>query len=145
MMRKLNVLFFSCVLFILKACGEEAILITGGQGDAKSTTELYLPSSDVSCSLPQLPDARRAHTVEASGTICGDLLFGNTCLQWRPDTGSWERNLRLDVLRNGHVSWTPSPDHGTYLMGGIESAMTTTLIKPAGTQEEGFSLRYETK
>ena len=131
MMEKINVQIFSLVLFILQVYGEEAILITGGQGDAKSSAELYLPSSDVSCSLPQLPDARRAHTVEPSGTICGDLLVSNTCLQWRSDTGAWER--------------TPSPDIGTYLMGGIESTMTTTLIKPDWTQEEGYSLRYETR
>ena len=64
-----------------------------------------------------------------------------SCLQWSPDTGTWEEHLTLDVGRNGHFSWTPDSDHGTYLMGG----KTTTHIKPDGSQEPGFPLKYETK
>ena len=43
------------------------------------------------------------------------------------------------------MSWTPSSGSGTYLIGGRDSKRTTTLIKPDGTQEPGFPLKYDTK
>ena len=69
----------------------------------------------------------------------------DSCLQWSPDTSSWENLLTLEDERNTHVSWTPGNDIGTYLMGGAVygSGMTTTLITPGG-QETGFQLKYET-
>ena len=113
------------------------------------TAELYLPSSGVSCSLPKLPGTwgRYYHTVESTGLLCGGEYDGDTCLQWSPDTGTWQQLITLDVGRDVHVSWTPSTDIGTYLMGGSESEMmrTTTLIKPDGTQEPGFPLMYDTR
>ena len=45
------------------------------------------------------------------------------------------------------MSWTPSSGIGTYLVGGYaysnSAKRTTTLIKPDGTQEPGFSLKYD--
>ena len=68
----------------------------------------------------------------------------DTCVQWSPDTGSWEELLTLDVGRIKHVSWTPGPGMGTYLMGGGDSLRTTTLIKDDQTQEPAFQLKYDT-
>ena len=78
--------------------------------------------------------------MESTGLLCGGYL--DTCLQWRPDNGTWEEALTLEVWRFGHVSWTPGAGSGTYLMGG-EYIKTTTLIKPDGTQEPGFTLKYD--
>ena len=104
-----------------------------------------MPSSNVSCALPQLPDYRQHHTMESSGLLCGGDYTKDSCLQWSPDTGSWEELLTLDVGRARHVSWTPGSDIGTYLMGGNLNEKTTTLIKPDGTQEPGFPLQYNTE
>ena len=68
----------------------------------------------------------------------------DSCLQWSPDTGSWEELLTLDVGRYLHSSWTPYNGLGTYLMGGFTSNMTSTLIKSDNSQEPGFQLKYET-
>ena len=70
-----------------------------------------------------------------------------SCLQWSPDTGTWEELLTLDVWRYGHVSWAPGNGNVTYLMGGSASEMwgTSTLIKSDGTQEPGFELKYDTR
>ena len=96
--------------------------------------------------MPQLPDDRYDHTVESSGLLCGGYDTKDTCLQWSPDTGTWEDlQLTLDVRRDGHVSWTPGTEVGTYLMGGGQRAHSTTLIKPDGTQEPGVDLIYNTK
>ena len=108
-----------------------------------------MPSSTVSCSLPQLPDDRADHTLESSGLICGGdaVVQGtrDTCLQWSPETGSWEELLTLDTWRWRHVSWTPDNGIGTYLMGGSDSGRTSTLVKPDGTQEAAFTLQYSTR
>ena len=111
-----------------------------------NTAELYLPSSGLSCSLPRLPDddVRVGHTQESSGLICGGFNSPGTCIQWIPDTGTWEELLTLDVSRYDHVSWTPGTGVGTYLMGGGYSERTTTLVRPEGTQEPGFPLKYDT-
>ena len=121
------------------------MLITGGSNSgAGDTAELYLPSSGRSCSLPRLPDDRRVHTQDSSGLICGGYDTQDTCIRWSPDRGTWEEYLSLDVKRYYHVSWTPGTGVGTYLMGGNydEGRRTTTLIRPDGTQEPGFPLKY---
>ena len=123
----------------------DAVLITGSNTSPQYTAELYQPASGVSCVLPQLPDDRYVHTVESSGLLCGGYYTRDTCLQWSPDTGTWEDlQLTLDVERGYHVSWTPDTEVGTYLMGGY-NGMTTTLIKPDGSQEPGFDLKYDTR
>ena len=91
-----------------------------------------------------MPDGRIYHTIESSGLLCGGLDTENTCLKWIPDTGSWEL-LTLAFGRWDDVSWTPGTDNGTYLIGGNDwegmvNGMTTTLMKPDGTQEPGFPL-----
>ena len=84
--------------------------------------------------------------MESTGLLCGgdNAVYAEyNCLQWRPDAGTWEDYLTLDVRRFGHVSWTPSSGIGTYLMGGYYNQSTTTLVKPDGTQEPGFPLKYD--
>ncbi len=100
---------------------------------------IFLPYSGLSCSVASLHTRRVDHTVESTGLLCGGYTQMDTCLQWRPDSGTWEEVLTLDVERTGHVSWTPGTGIGTYLMGGYDSKRTTTLIKPDGTQEPGFT------
>ena len=80
--------------------------------------------------------------MESTGLLCGGFDTSNTCLQWRSDTGTWEESLTLEVRREDHLSWTPSSGIGTYLMGGYFTDLVTTLIKPDGTQEPGFPLKY---
>ena len=111
------------------------------------TAELYVPSSGVLCSLPQLPDKRNSHTMESSGLLCGGLYTKDSCVQWSPANGTWNKLLTMDDERYSHVSWTPSTGNGTYLIGGIYSRTrkTTTLIRPDGTQDPGFPLKYVTE
>ena len=83
--------------------------------------------------------------------MCGGMFEQDrSCTKWIPETGSWEAaNITLDIGRHNHVAWTPANGSGTYLMGGgdsfEESMDSTTLIKPDGTQEPGFLLKYFTK
>ena len=84
--------------------------------------------------------------MESSGLLCGGYDTEDTCLHWSPEAGTWEDLITLDVGRAFHISWTPDTVIGTYLMGGWTSEMrrTTTLVKPDGTQEPGFDLKYDT-
>ena len=75
----------------------------------------------------------------------GSIKSDSSCLQWSPDTGTWEELLTPDVWRFYHVSWTPASGTGTYLIGGGASMMTTTLITSEGGQETGFPLKYNTE
>jgi len=132
---------------LLKSLFPDAVLITGSWNSPYDTAELYVPSTGLSCSLPKLPNNARAHTLESSGLMCGGVFTPDTCLQWSPDTGSWSEELTLNTGRTHHVSWTPDNGIGTYLMGGYdgESGRTTTLVKPDGTQETAFPLKYDTR
>ena len=148
-----------CMYVFCILCYIAGVLITGSEDteDSGKTAELYLPSSATSCSLPTLPDKRYAHSADG-GLLCGGWDTGHSCLQWSPDTGSWEAAVTLDVGRKWHVSWTPANSSGTILMGGFDdwkgtalikpdgssSGMTTTLVKPDGTQEPSFPLKYDT-
>ena len=111
-----------------------AVLITGGYGKVgtgiERTAELYLPKSKQSCKLPGLPIGRRDHSSDDALLCGGDYHDGmleaaTTCVQWRPDTGTWVRSHTLsmdpDDYRGYHVSWTPDNINinGTYLMGGL--------------------------
>ena len=123
----------------------DAVLITGGWGSAGNTSELFLPSSGLSCSLPQLPNYIGGHSVESTGLLCGGEGSEDSCLKWRPDNGTWEEYLTMKVRRRYHASWTPSSGSGTYLIGG-KNRVTATLIKPDGTQEQtSFRIKYSVK
>ena len=121
-----------------------AVLITGGKN--LNSTELFLPSSGTSytCTIPLLPETRYYHTVD-NNILCGGDETRNSCLKWSPNTGSWADLLTLSDIRTKHVSWTPGPGMGTYLMGGWGKSMSTTLIKEDGTQEPAFKLEYNTQ
>ena len=122
-----------------------AVLITGGYRE--KTAELFLPSTGTSCALPNLPELRYYHSADNNILCGGSTNYNGNCLQWSPDTGTWEELLTLDVGRTYHVSWTPASGTGTYLIGGYGSDidMTTTLITPEGGQEIGFLLKYRTE
>ena len=129
-----------------------AVLITGGNVDLLSvllgeTAELYHPSSGNICTLPKLPHRRSDHTQNSDGLLCGGYEgrhIADGCIQW--NTGTWVTTTILDVKRDRHLAWNRG-NKGTYLMGNWveENSLTTTLIKPDGTQEEGFRLKYDVR
>ena len=46
------------------------IIITGGIDAGSQSAELYIPASNTSCRLPDLPDMRQEHS-QAGGVLCG--------------------------------------------------------------------------
>ena len=84
------------------------------------------------------------HTVD-NHILCGGPGAVYSCIQWSPDTGTWEVLITMDAERVSHVSWTPANGIGIYLMGGQAHGDTTTLVKAEGSQETGFLLRYDSR
>ena len=104
--------------------------------------EIYLPSDNTSCSLPELPEVRYWHTQDGPWTCGGGgSSTWTTCDQW--SEGSWTRSVSLSVERINHVSWATAS--GVYLIGGSVSKKTSELVKEDGSVEEGFKLKYKTK
>ena len=118
-----------------------AILITGGY--RLKSVEIYLPSNNTICSLPELPKGRRKVDHTQDGPLaCGGEGSWKTWDLW--SQGHWTRQpFSLRKVRFNHVSWATSS--GVYLMGGMVNGLNTELVKKDGTVEKGFPLKYDTE
>ena len=123
-----------------------AILITGGYNNGYlKSAEMFLPSSNTTCSLPELPEKRGQHTQDG-GLACGgnDSSMRTNCDRWT--AGNWTRTSHtLRAARYNHMSWSTA--EGVFLIGGWSSASqkTSELVKEDGSVEEGFALKYNTQ
>ena len=122
-----------------------AVLITGGgrNGFFLKSAEMFLPSSNTTCSLPELPEARGWHTQDG-GLACGGGSSSTltSCARW--SAGTWTRTSHtLRERRYRHVSWSTA--EGVYLIGGAYSPLTSELVKEDGSVEKGFALKYDTR
>ena len=142
--------FWGSDVYIYISC--IAVLIVGGRGtwEHELTPEIYIPSTNTSCILPDLPD-RRTYSSLDGNLLCGgihrrpDPGARSTCIKFDLTSGAWTYAYTLDVSRYKHISWTPKSGSGTYLMGDYfwSKGNTTSLLKPDGTVESGFSLRWK--
>ena len=111
-----------------------AVLITGGTywdvewnklrdhpWDRK-TSELYLPLSGNSCRLPDIIPNNK-HTQD-NLLLCG----GDVGLMWSPLTSTWNQSITPNPARRSHVSWSPGPDIGIFLIGGVAGIYLTSLV-----------------
>ena len=105
---------------------------------------MYNPTTNASCVLPNLPDHRVYHTQDGS-LICGgeesatDTDSDLSCLKWSIDSGTWNKSHSLTTERDAHISWETCS--GLYLIGGLDSWSTSTLLLKDGSQEKGFNLK----
>ena len=111
------------------------LVISGGEG-ALTSVEIFIPSTNHSCTLPSLPDWRYHHTMSGL-TICGGLDTKTTCLQL--SFGVWGVTHTLRKERWDHSSWQ-SDQHGLILMGGWGGAMSSEVVEQGG---ESFDMRYD--
>ena len=125
--------------------------------------EIYVPATNQSCILPDLPTSRYYHS-QVGLRACGGRTNSTdyyshcdkTCDTWNPETGSWaEKDVSLIGCKADN-SWTPARGEGTYLIGGYgggsgagvdgngaegwENTETSELLKPDGTVIPGFDL-----
>ena len=111
-----------------------AILITGGGGSRLNSAEIYRPSDNTSCTLPELPKGRSDHSQDGPWA-CGGGDYNSTrrtCDKW--SEGNWTRqSFSLMERRFGHVSWATGS--GLYLIGGLYGGNTSELVKENSTVE----------
>ena len=124
-----------------------AFLMTGGgSGDTRQSTEIYNPSIDLGCSLPNLPDRRIYHT-QSENLLCGGWDGSNRvsiCWTWDSKSGAWTQTHSLNTGRNKHVAW-PTPS-GVYLLGGSTDDDGTTDTVELVTENNGIldaTFKYE--
>ena len=98
--------------------------------------ELFNPVTGLTCSLPDLPDRRGAHTMSGL-TVCGGYHTKTTCLVF--SQGQWSASHTLAQERYYHSSWRTQ--EATLLIGGEGSVRTSELV----TKGESFTLVFDTE
>ena len=118
------------------------IIISGGWSTAtRNSVEVFMPESGIGCTLPDLPDERRFHTMDGL-VLCGGC-YGNTgtsCLTFT--SGQWTTSHTLLHDRHQHSSW--QSEEGLVLIGGDESPTTTELLQ-GNYSVPYFDLKYGTR
>ena len=125
-----------------------AVLISGGVGTNKKSAEIYIPVTNSSCSLPELPN-RRFFSTQSGDLLCGGGSDKNSlpntreyCITW--SLNAWSKShISLLHKRYGHSSWVTRS--GTYLIGGTHSPRTSELVHEDGSVENGFSLKHNAR
>jgi len=128
----------------------EGILIAGGyRWDPLRSTEVFIPDTGKTCSLPDLPKENYGHTLDTLGNtpvICGGYGDGGanlySCLQLTATSagGIWTNYATTRWGRHEHSSWVSSA--GLVLMGGEYSGTTTEIVPSGGAN---FTLVQNTK
>ena len=123
------------------------VVVCGGwNGGELTITEVFLPDSGKTCSLPSLPTPRHGHTLDQLGhgalIACGGEGEGalRTCDKF--SAGTWSHHSTLVYDRFRHTS-LPGQDH-ILLMGGSGPSGysgTTTEIVGGGQQ---YNLQEDT-
>ena len=99
------------------------LLITGGAPNGRSvwsSTELYIPATNTSCSLPDLPSGLQGHTSGGKGKMmCGGVDETekplSSCVVWR--NGEWhEQERRLARKTVYQSAW--NLNNSLVLLGG---------------------------
>ena len=62
--------------------------MSGGLPSARQSVEVYVPSTGQQCKLPDLPDMRYDHSMEAK-TVCGGGKTRTSC-RTLTSPGTWE-------------------------------------------------------
>ena len=123
------------------------ILIAGGWDS--TSTEVFIPDTGKTCSLPDLPDSRDGHTLDTLGNtpvLCGGFMDSATsCLQLTPTSpdGVWTNYATTMESRSDHISWVSSA--GLVLMGGYSGTGTTTEIVSSVPSGGSISLIQNTR
>ena len=118
-----------------------ALIMTGGYNeDGLSSVEVYVPSTNTSCSLPSLPVETHGHSQD--GLLqCGGYGNRKQCHTFHSASGEWVKTPRLSEERRDHSSW--QREDGTVMLMGGDSFTTTEIVRgSSAVSTPGFSLEY---
>jgi len=132
--------------------GTEGILVSGGFGkrDEKSV-ELFIPETNQTCSFPDLPVARLAHTMNMVGddlVVCGgiDDQYSPTksCVHLSPpSTSVWTSYATMRRRRASHSAWA-SPSGELLMVGGDGSDEDAEIVNAGTSTGREFRLEQKT-
>ena len=126
------------------------VLITGGVTTPNYIkVELYDLSTRASCTLPDLPEPRFAHSSH-DGILCGGGVFSPTSTVCKKlINGVWTITHNLSTARTFHCSWENDPGVSFMLLGGVNAQSgairTTDVVFYNGTVQTGFELAYDAR
>jgi len=131
-----------------RPCPVPGFLISGGSPySSMKKAELYNPASGNSCPVQDLQQSRRDHS-SCGGLVCGGYSLssspGQSCERITGTEVSPLPSLTLRQRRRDHLCWSLTAGK-VMLLGGWNSAATTTEIVSGSSSTEGFTLPYETK
>lgn len=121
----------------------------GGTPDGKrlmKSAELFVPSTNYSCWLPDLPEAVSDHLSGLRGLLyCGGVNEKEEklshCVTWRD--GAWVRGPQLDRPKLRGFIWSRA--EFSLVMGGCKyCGANTTLRVTTNSSQPSFDLRYNT-
>ena len=119
----------------------------GGTPDGKrlmKSAELFIPSTNYSCWLPDLPEAVSG----ARGLMYGGGLNEKEeklshCVTWRD--GAWVRGAELGRPKLRGLIWSVEEEDFSLVMGGCKYCGANTTVRVRGNSSQpSFHLRYNT-
>ena len=119
------------------------MMISGDVLGSGTKVEVISPNSNVSCSVPDLPQPRYGHSMN-NNTVCGGYSTGLMKSCYQLTSVGWTKSHTLQYRRSDHCSWEVKD--GIILLGGINSRNTAEIAKWDGTTEELINfLKYDTR
>ena len=111
------------------------------------SAQIYSPNTGQVCLLPDMDMGRQLHNQDGPLACAGwSDSVSDSCSTFDSDSGLWNQSVTLPRKRQYSQTWTPQSGSGTYLIGGEASYTDTTdLVKPDGTVQQGFNLKYNTR
>ena len=105
-------------LFFIISVG---FLIAGGAtNEGRQKVEIYIPASQKTCGLQNLPDTYRSWASMCGGLLCGGqkgMPSGDYCLKWEPERGTFsETPVERSIGQSGFSCWDLG-DRGVLIMG----------------------------
>lgn len=124
------------------------LLITGGAPDGRrvwNSTELFIPSTNRSCSLGSLGEGRQGHSSGGRGLMmCGGVDGTekpvDTCVRWR--AGRWVTERRLSRPTVYQTGW--NHNGSLILLGGPDWDSTRFSTEVVTGGRARFRLKHET-
>ena len=123
----------------------------GGSPDRKrvmKSVELFIPSTNYSCWLPDLPEAVTSHLTGGRGLMyCGGMNDAEEklshCVTW--SDGAWVRGPDLGRPKLRGFIWSGAGADYSLVMGGCKYCGADTTLRVTGNSSQAsFDLRYNT-
>ena len=121
-------------------------LIAGGGTDAgRQKVEIYIPASNRTCRLQDLPDKGRFYVSMCAGLLCGagDPDTGKTCLKFNLAEGTFRKTPVNITYQIGRLCWDLG-DRGVLTISSSSNSHSDLVSSDGLSSTSSFSLRRMT-